>query len=302
MTFANDGRYAETLAQRDWERARQAATLEDVRSVLPFMRHSSDLLSFDEVQRKLHLAHKNYLGIHEVELVHIRGSVGRYKDFTGTFLPRSEQMRTRWIKVSAVGTSHGHKPVELYKVGEAYFVIDGNHRVSVARQAGSASIQAHVWEFKTPVGLSADADIDELLIKEEYTNFLERTRLDELRPGATIEFTTPGRYREIEYQIGMYQHVLEKIDEVPTSYEDAVTAWYDMIYTPACQIIRERGILERFSKRTEADLFIWVWQHGQELKERGIESLAVAADEISEQNSIWRKMFNFLKQLFTRDA
>lgn len=302
MTFADNNRYAETLALRDWERARQAASLEDVRSVLPFTRQSSDLLSFDDVQRKLHLTHKNYLGIHEVELIHIRGSVGRYRDFTGTFLPRTEQMRARWIKVSAVGTSHGHKPVELYKVGEAYFVIDGNHRVSVARQAGSETIQAHVWEFTTPVGLSADADIDELLIKEEYTNFLERTRLDELRSGAAIEFTTPGRYREIEYQISMYQHVLEEIDQEPISYEDAVTAWYDMIYTPACQIIREQGILERFPKRTEADLFIWVWQHGQELKERGIESLAVAADEIGEQSSLWRKLVNFLKRPFTRSA
>jgi hypothetical protein len=126
-------------------------------------------------------------------------------------------------------------------------------------------MEAYVWEFPSPAGLSAEADLDEVLIKAEYSDFLERTRLNELRPEANIVFTTPGRYPEIAVQIDLYQEALSTIDEEDVSYEYAVTAWYDMIYTPAVMIIREQGVLKRFPARTEADLFIWAWRYNQEL-------------------------------------
>ena len=55
-------------------------------------------------------------------------------------------------------------PIEVYQVGEAYFVADGNHRVSVAIQKGEKMIEASVCEYQAPVGLSAEADLEELLI------------------------------------------------------------------------------------------------------------------------------------------
>ncbi|GAB4468233.1 MAG: hypothetical protein Kow00124_02260 [Anaerolineae bacterium] len=287
--------FAQLKATKEWEKARQAAIIEEMLSALPF-RNSTELLPFDEVQRKLRLSHKNYRGLQEVPLAQIRGSVGRYRDFTMTFLPRREKMRDRWMRVSATAESAGFPPIELYKVGDAYFVLDGNHRVSVARQMGAETIQAHVWEFTTPVGLSASADLDELLIKEEYASFLERTRLDKLRPGAKIEFTTPGRYREIEYQIALYQQVLEKIDGTPVSYEDAAAAWYDMIFTPICQIIEQEGILQRFPGRTAADLFIWVWRYHRQLKVRGIDSLTVAIHRLGRKQG----PFVWLRRLWER--
>lgn len=250
-------------AQRDWERARQAAFFEDLLNM--FTDRSADLLSFDEVRKNLRLGQRDYKGIQEIALDQIRGSVGRYRDFTGTFLPRIETMRQRWQRVNAVGIARGLDPIEVYKVGDAYFVLDGNHRVSVARSTKTKMIQAHIWEFPTPVGLSAHADLDELLIKTEFADFLAATQLDRLRPEQNIIFTTPGRYRELEYQIALYRQALEKIDGVPISQEEAVTAWYDMIYTPAVQIIEQSGIMERFPARTEADLFAWIWKHHRDL-------------------------------------
>jgi poly(3-hydroxybutyrate) depolymerase len=84
-----------------------------------------------------------------------------------SFLPRSNDMQERWERVNKIASTQGVPPVEVYQVGEAYFVLDGNHRVSVARQMGSDHIEAHVWEFSTPVGLSGEADLNELLIKTE---------------------------------------------------------------------------------------------------------------------------------------
>jgi len=253
-----------TEARVNWERARFAAGLEALQGV--FSDRSTDLLAFEDVRKALRLGRKNYKGIQDIPLSQIRGSVGRYRDFTRTFLPRGGQLRQRWERINILANARGVPPIEVYQVGDAYFVLDGNHRVSVARQLGNTMIEAHVWEYPTLVGLSATADVDELLIRSEYAEFLERTRLAELRPEQKIEFTTPGRYYELEGQIEWYRQVLEKIDNEATSYEDAVTAWYDMIYTPAVQIIQQREALARFPARTEADLFIWVWRYKEELR------------------------------------
>lgn len=277
--MSETSRLARVEAQRKWGRARQAAGIQ--RILTYFTPHTNELIPFDEVKRRLHLNHKNYRGLQDIPLDQIRGSVGRYQDFTATFLPKRDSLRERWERVSAVTFDSGTPPIDVYKVGDAYFVLDGNHRVSIARQNQQGTIQANVWEFATPVGLSSHADLDELLIKTEYANFLERTKLDQLRPEQKIEFTVPGRYPELEYQIALYRRTLELIDEEPISYEDAVTAWYDMVYTPAIQIIKERGILDRFPGRTEADLFIWTWRYRQELEAEGKpKNLAGAAEAL----------------------
>lgn len=292
---------ARVQAHQDWEKARQAAVVEDVLNI--FARRQTDLLSFDDVQRRLGLAQKHYKGLQEISLEQIRGSVGRYRDFTRTFLPRLSQMRGRWERVSAVAYSRGFPPIEVYKVGDAYFVLDGNHRVSVARQSDARSIQAHVWEYDTPVGLSGEADLNEVLIKEEYAEFLEQTHLDRIRPDQDIQFTAPGRYRELEYQIALYRIALEKIDGEPIEYEYAVTAWYDMIYTPAVDIICERDILPLFPGRTEADLFAWVWRYNKELRERtGSGSLTRSIDNLlQDHHDPLGRVWSFLRRLLGKE-
>jgi len=288
-------------AQRNWEAAYQAALVQDVLAV--FTRRSPDLLAFDEVRKRLRLDQKNYTGLQEIEMNRIRGSVGRYQDFTSTFLPRRSELRERWLRLDGLAQTKGLPPIEVYQVGDAYFVLDGNHRVSIARRLGSRTIHAHVWEFPTPVGLSADADLEEVLIKSERIEFLERTRLDETRPDHAIVLTAPGYYPEMIYQIGLYQQALEYIDGEPFTYQQAAAAWYDMLYTPIVQIIQERCVLERFPGRTEADLFIWLWRYNQDLraKDRGVH-FAKAADDLARPGLLrplarfWEHLMGLLKK------
>jgi hypothetical protein len=293
-----DNIIARTEARKNWDRARQHAIFEELLALISGRQDS--LLSFDEVQARLRLRHSNYRGLQDIPIDRIRGSVGRYRDFTRTFLPRSNTMRDRWERVNKIALTRGFPPIEVYQVGEAYFVLDGNHRVSIARQAGMPSIQAHVWEFDTPVGLSADADLDELMIKTEYREFLASTGLDASRPEADIEFTTPGRYRELEYQIALYRSALERIDGELISFQEAAARWYDMVYTPAVQIIDQHGLLDEFPDRTEADLFIWVWRHHRELQQHGPISLEDAAEDVKRQASrpllsrVWGAVTGFL--------
>lgn len=230
------------------------------------------LLDFNEVARHLRLRTEVYRGLQMVPLTKIVGSVGRYQDFTGAFLPISQDMRDRWQRVASLyldPTGGGPPPVDLYKVGDSYFVKDGNHRVSVANQLGLEEIEAYVWEYPEPVNSQgADLPIDDLLLEAERQDFLAETHLDELRPNHTIRLTEPGGYLELLGQIARYQEVLSQIDGEPVAYPEAVKAWYDMIYETSIQIIEQAGVLKLFPERTPADFFVWMLRAQANLQER----------------------------------
>ena len=170
---------AQTQSREKWNQARRRAFYQRLSSALGLTKQPVSLLSFEDVQQKLRLNQNAYRGLQQVPLSQIVGSVGRYHDFTRTFLPLVEGDGQRWRRVAELQYESGLPPIELYKVGEAYFVKDGNHRVSVARQFGMETIEAYVWEYQTPVGgMSAEAELDELIVKAEYRAFLDKTELD----------------------------------------------------------------------------------------------------------------------------
>lgn len=107
------------------------------------------LSCFEETKRKLGAVGGVRLGQRVVRLRDVVGSVGRCSQFDGAFLPIGERARTRWQRVDQA-FHHGQDlpPVSLYKIGDEYFVEDGNHRVSVARYHGVEWIDAEVTEFR----------------------------------------------------------------------------------------------------------------------------------------------------------
>jgi hypothetical protein len=114
---------------------------------------------------------------------------------------------------------------------------------------------------------------------------MERTGLDTSCPKHSIQFTIPGQYIELLAQIEELREKLVVIDGEEMSYEDAVVAWYEMTYLPTVQIIRESTLLEQFPGRTEADLFVWLANHRQELSQLyGDGSLAEWVEILSEQH------------------
>jgi hypothetical protein len=132
----------------DFIRARRRARLRAV--VTRFRReHTSNrLLSFDDVRRELVADNRLYRGTRVVEVDEIVGSVGRWRDFDRSFLPARASMGERWKRIDrAFQRGEDLPPVELYKIGDAYFVVDGHHRVSVARYHDVPTLEAAVAEF-----------------------------------------------------------------------------------------------------------------------------------------------------------
>jgi hypothetical protein len=143
-----NSRFSRYKSQEDWERAHRGVMVQKV--VCAIKNCPVDLIPFEEVRSRLHLSQKIYRGLQNIELSHIRGSLGRYADFTSTFLPRWRHLRKRWEQVKSLANTRGLPPIEVYQVGDAYFVVDGHHRVSVAWQDGQKTIEAYVWEFISP--------------------------------------------------------------------------------------------------------------------------------------------------------
>lgn len=236
---------------------------------------NTDLISYDEVAKRLRSRQQIEMGTRTVPLNQILGSVGRYRDFTRTFLPRTRVNPERWARIDSIMHSlAGYPPIELYKIGEVYFVRDGNHRVSVARANGLTSIEAYVTELETAVDLTLDDfERDNWIIKIERTEFEQETRLGELRPDADVAFTEPGRYPILLRHIKVHQY-LRNLDlerdgaDYRLEWPDAVQSWYDNIYLPVVDAIRRDGLLKSFPRRTEADLYLWIAYHREMLAER----------------------------------
>lgn len=107
----------------------------------------ASLCAFDEARRERGAENRRYLGRRTVEVGRVVGSVGRWRDFDGGFMP-TRASAGRWKRVDlAFRTGRDLPPVVLYKLGDGYFVHDGNHRVSVARFEGVEMIDAEVTEF-----------------------------------------------------------------------------------------------------------------------------------------------------------
>ena len=250
----------------DWMRARRQAIWEAVFDVVA--RRPSELLPLDEVRSRLNVRGSAYRGLQHVPLEKIVGSEGRYADFDRRFLPRRDSTADRWRNIDrAQYQSVTLPPVELYKIGDIYFVKDGNHRVSVGRQRGQKDIDAYVTEYEVDVPLDPSISMRDLLIKEEYSDFLDWTGLARLRPEQRIELSALGGYLELVNHINTHRYYLSVERGGPIEAEDAVASWYDNVYRPVVDAIRQHGILRYFPGRTEADLYLWIMQHRKMLHE-----------------------------------
>ena len=249
----------------DFRRARRRA---DVQRVLSLVSGNDEqLLSYEEVRRQLRAVETARQELAYIPLDAIVGSVGRYQDFTRQFLPVRESDEGRWVGVQRAMTGMaGVPPIEVYRLGDAYFVKDGNHRVSVARQLGADRIEAYVTEVATRVPFTPDMDQDDLIVASEFARFLEQTNLDELKPGADLRLTEPGSYPVLLEHISVHRYFMGIDLSRPVEWEEAVAHWYDAVYLPVARAIRQHDLLDGFPGRTEADLYLFLSEHRGKLQ------------------------------------
>lgn len=129
----------ESFRYARWQ-ARKEAFLSKVWGKAPCLKSFGDIPEGITAQRRS-------LGVREIPIEKITGTVGRQDDFDGRFRPLKNHLRERWVNIAVSFQDAGWPPIDVFKVGDEYFVLDGHHRTSYARQAGIAFMEANVWEM-----------------------------------------------------------------------------------------------------------------------------------------------------------
>lgn len=254
------------LAHRDFDKAYRRSFWRRLSSWLRGT--SNDLLPYDEVRKQLPIKGQRDAGLQEIPLDKIVGSVGRYRDFDRAFLPIQRVTSDRWINISKLRYEDSPLPsIEVYQIGDVYFVRDGNHRVSVARERGQSYIDAYVTLVDVPIQLTPEMALADVVSQADYAQFMERSKLAVLKPEAKLRVTNAEGYGRMLEHINTHAYYLGLERGGPVAYEDAALSWYDNVYTPLVQVIEERDLGEQLPDYTLTDLYLFVSDYQWLLRE-----------------------------------
>lgn len=281
----------DSLAQDDFEKAYIRSLWRKI--VARVTGRSNELLPFDQVRHALPYRGQRDIGLQTVPLDRIVGSVGRYRDFDRAFLPTQRQTTERWVNISKARYKDVPlPPVELYKIGDVYFVKDGNHRVSVARDRDQVDIDAYVTEIDIPFRLTADMDIDSVLMEKAYGQFLQHTRLDDLRPESDFHLSNPAEYERLHDHINAHRYYLGTERQADVTSEEAVLSWHDSVYQPLVEAIEAQGLQKQFPQFTVTDLYLRVSEYQWLVREAAQETIfddQARDDAMSRMAEIYRQ-------------
>ncbi|MFN2491004.1 MAG: transcriptional regulator [Actinomycetota bacterium] len=218
------------------------------------------LLPLEEVSNRLHFFEQTYVGIRPIPVREIVGTASRTGDFDKDFLPLRKDTRDRWMRLERAYPEGGFPPIVVYRLQDSYFVVDGHHRVAIARQKRIDFIDAEVTDLRTRYPIPQGADIGRIIFASQQQLFMEESGLDRARPEATIVFSRPHGYVELLELVKVHGfHLMIERDEV-LAVEEIASDWYDRVYLPTMEEIRSERLLEAFPRCTEPDLFLYVWQ------------------------------------------
>ena len=186
-----------------------------------------------------------------VPLKQITGSVGRYQDFDNQFRIKKHIPSERLENIKAtMRTGRRLPPVKLYQIKDEYYVLDGNHRVSAAKEFGHDTISADIVEF-----IPSKNTLENELYRQR-SHFHESTGLSE-----TIHLTELGQYDYLYQQIKQHQDYLWRMTGKKVIIKDSAQDWYTTIYRPLIGIIEKEQLIRHFRNRTPSDLYAYISFH-----------------------------------------
>jgi hypothetical protein len=240
-------------AQDDFLRARRRQMLARAGRVLSRERGDIDLiLPFDEVVAALGRLDEHDLGLQVVALETIVGTTDRLSGFDRQFRPTSGRVRGRWERIAAaMHRGEPMPPISLYRVGEAHFVRDGHHRVSVARALGWRVMDARVTEVRTRVGAGRDLRLSDLPMKSHERLFRERVPLSPER-AERIVLSEPSDYGSLAEGVEAwgFRQMRELRDLLDR--RQVAEQWFDNEFDPVVELLRGAGLID---DGTEGDAY-----------------------------------------------
>lgn len=201
------------------------------------------MLPFEDVVAALGRTGERNLGLQSITLESVIGTVDRrHSEFDRSFRPASSRPRRRWESI-AVARRRGRSmpPIDVYRVGALHFVIDGHHRVSVARAHGDTHIDAQVREVQTRVPVSDDLMLRDLLLTRHEREFDERVPLAPAAR-ARIQITDAWRYEQLSKHVESWAFRASQAEGRLLTRAAAAETWFREAYEPVADALDELGI------------------------------------------------------------
>lgn len=261
--------------KRDWWKKKQQESKHYLqKNTAPRQNGSAACLQNFAQVREAEKAYKSVKrGVATISLDKICGSVGRYTDFDRQFRLAGSSKNER-LQSLTVAMQRGKSipPISLYQIKDNYYIVDGHHRVTVARNLHQSTIRANILE---------------LLPSEETAEnrlYLEKIDFrDQIGINNNIDFTEPGQSEYLFQQVASHQqHLREGQQHGEVTLQEAGIDWYRSIYLPLKTLIQNSGLPRSFPDRTVDDLYLYISSHQWQKESK--RAYGIGIDELIPRN------------------
>ncbi len=211
-----------------------------------FKRHQRNV--FEELTKSESLSEVIYLGVQIIEVARVKGSVNRWRDFDHNFRVEGADRAKLQSVTRAMEEGVVFPPIEVYKIRNEYYIIDGNHRVAAAKQIGQVYIDAEVKEMLPP------ADSDEHRLWREQSQF-------EWKTGFFLDLSGLGFYNRLLVYIRLFSKQYNLKNEHQLNLKEAAVRFKQEVYEPVLQVIERQQLQRSLPGYTQDDLFLYVIHH-----------------------------------------
>ncbi len=280
-----------------FHRARRRGIYDRLARVIGASDDGRGLLPLEEATTRLRPFERRYVGLRAIPVSSVVGTEGRVHDFDREFVPRRRDIGPRLRSVAQAFPEGDFPPIVVYRLGEAYFVVDGHHRVAIARRRGMATIDAEVTELRARWRLPADADPLELIHADQEWIFMHESGLARTRPEVQIRFTRPVGYVELLENVQLHGYHLMQREGRVVPPGDIAADWYENVYLPTVDAIKREGLDNICPGATYPDRYLWVYHRRRELvPEHGLvpvdESIRLTNLERARERRLMRRLLS----------
>lgn len=243
----------------------------------PMREEKNTLIDLDSIINNLEHTHLRSRGIEAIPIRKIVGSLGRYQDFSEGFLRNKARTDARYESIKqAMLAGKIFPPIKVYQIFDRYFVIDGHHRVTIARnELNAAAIDADVTEVHFALDLSPGKKYiyntekaKDFLIMLEEDAFQTKTSLKNAILVHPLKVTDLTSFAKLYEEILDFRKSYNNGELAKKAVMNAGYLWYEKRFLPAVKIMIEEGVLQHFPRRTYTDLYLWIQQHKYYLSQR----------------------------------
>ncbi len=261
--------------KRDWWRKKQQNSKRYLqKNTAPRQNESAACLqNFDQVREAEKAYESVKRGVATISLDKICGSVGRYTDFDRQFRLAGSGKNERLQSLTvAMQRGQAIPPISLYQIKDHYYIVDGHHRVTIARNLKQSTIRANILEL-----LPSEETAENRLYLEKI-DFRDQIGINNI-----IDFTEPGQSEYLFQQVASHQQYLrEGRQHGEVTLQEAGIDWYRSIYLPLKTLIQNSGLPRSFPDRTVDDLYLYISSHQWQKESK--RAYGIGIDELIPRN------------------